>query len=460
MPGRPQVDPVRPFFELRRLYGDGTISEPLIYPISEAPLSTEMGRRGLFGAGLTASGLLALLPGCAVRRGGTTKTPSGPLFPAIPKAHSYAISAVAVPPDGSRIVSASAQGELKDWPYPHGGEAQVQIISNLAKIEAMTFVRGYFISQPRTDSTVIEAWTLPATVPQALMPGHSERVTSVAVPADGGWFASLAGGSEVLVWSSDSLASLGRIPHAGSAIDQIAAPPNGRFLITATRGPGLQAWSMPGGAPMQVFQRESGLRVTALTVTADSRFAVSGDELGNLAMLSLDDGSEYAKVTAHAGIITKILTAPDGRRFISASTDQTVKIWSADTPQAPLGFFRHRYPIRSIAMIPQTDLVVTGDEAGLLVIWSLTTLNIVQYLFDPAVNSRDTISVRYTVSDRDRLVTRTMPCGSPLPTGATCTCNCVAGDRRLPNPAHQPGPCQSVCTCNTVCTCLAVRPPG
>jgi hypothetical protein len=39
-----------------------------------------------------------------------------------------------------------------------------------------------------------------------------------------------------------------------------------------------------------------------------------------------------------------------------------------------------------------------------------------------------------------------LPCGSPLPAGAVCICNCVAG---------QPSgcTCDTVCTCDKVCTC-------
>ncbi len=44
--------------------------------------------------------------------------------------------------------------------------------------------------------------------------------------------------------------------------------------------------------------------------------------------------------------------------------------------------------------------------------------------------------------------TFTMPCGSKIPSGAVCTCNCVATPAR----AH------TYCTCNKVCTCQSVGP--
>jgi hypothetical protein len=41
----------------------------------------------------------------------------------------------------------------------------------------------------------------------------------------------------------------------------------------------------------------------------------------------------------------------------------------------------------------------------------------------------------------------TLPCGSAIPAGAVCTCNCVTV------PASTTCQCDRVCTCNTVCSC-------
>jgi hypothetical protein len=44
----------------------------------------------------------------------------------------------------------------------------------------------------------------------------------------------------------------------------------------------------------------------------------------------------------------------------------------------------------------------------------------------------------------------TLPCGSPIPPGAVCTCNCVPG---APAPSYGT---RTICTCNKVCTCVPV----
>jgi len=44
-------------------------------------------------------------------------------------------------------------------------------------------------------------------------------------------------------------------------------------------------------------------------------------------------------------------------------------------------------------------------------------------------------------------VTYTLPCGSPIPAGAVCVCNCVPG-------TYCP------CVAHTTCTCQSYRPGG
>lgn len=52
--------------------------------------------------------------------------------------------------------------------------------------------------------------------------------------------------------------------------------------------------------------------------------------------------------------------------------------------------------------------------------------------------------INYTINGQ----TYTLPCGSPIPPGAVCVCNCVTV------PALPGCTCDQVCTCDTVCTCV------
>jgi len=49
--------------------------------------------------------------------------------------------------------------------------------------------------------------------------------------------------------------------------------------------------------------------------------------------------------------------------------------------------------------------------------------------------------------------TMTLPCGSAIPSGWVCTCNCVTAPPACSCVGHTACSCDRVCTCDTVCTC-------
>jgi hypothetical protein len=67
------------------------------------------------------------------------------------------------------------------------------------------------------------------------------------------------------------------------------------------------------------------------------------------------------------------------------------------------------------------------------------------------VGSLEVVQVKRTDA-QGREVHSVVSCGSPMPPGAVCTCNCVPGRLSVPKPSSG----GSYCTCNKVCTCMAV----
>lgn len=57
------------------------------------------------------------------------------------------------------------------------------------------------------------------------------------------------------------------------------------------------------------------------------------------------------------------------------------------------------------------------------------------------------------------VTTQTLPCGSPIPPGAICTCNCIPVVSKVTVPetrSYQYCQCVPVCSCNKICTCIPV----
>jgi WD40 repeat protein len=77
--------------------------------------------------------------------------------------------------------------------------------------------------------------------------------------------------------------------------------------------------------------------VTAVSFVGPNR-VVAGNNLGDLLVWDLPDDAKAPapkparRLTGHTNVITRLLPMPDGRRFISASNDHTIRIWDLDAP--------------------------------------------------------------------------------------------------------------------------------
>jgi hypothetical protein len=108
----------------------------------------------------------------------------------------------------------------------------------------------------------------------------------------------------------------------------------------------------------------------------------------------------------------------------------------------------------SVAMVAPAS---TGSYTGK---WSLRaadgtpmmTLSVVIVVAspDPVSPGSDEVKVEVTVGGETR--TYYLPCGSPIPPGAVCVCNCVATCACVGHCA-----CDGHCSCDRVCTCDTVH---
>jgi hypothetical protein len=125
---------------------------------------------------------------------------------------------------------------------------------------------------------------------------------------------------------------------------------------------------------------------------------------------------------------------------------------------------------KAMTITPDCKTLATGDYSGVVTLWDLEKPGFRTFLFDVAVNSSEVKGITYNVYDKvtGQTITYTLPCGSPIPPGAVCTCNCVPGAERayVPPPSRPSrrrgggysggGGGRTICTCNKICTCIPV----
>lgn len=103
--------------------------------------------------------------------------------------------------------------------------------------------------------------------------------------------------------------------------------------------------------------------VRSVSVTSDGRRAVSASSDETLRLWDLESGECLRTLEGHAKEVAGVSVTPDGRRAVSGSMDQTLRVWDLESG-ACVTLFLASAPITSVAISPCAPLVVCGTDSG------------------------------------------------------------------------------------------------
>ena len=103
---------------------------------------------------------------------------------------------------------------------------------------------------------------------------------------------------------------------------------------------------------------------SALFVTFFLAAAVNAREVGKI---------EIVPTMPHTSAITSVAFSPDGRRLLSGSKDNTLKLWDAATGQLIRTFVGHSNAVWSVAFSPDGTRLLSGSADNTLRLWDAAT---------------------------------------------------------------------------------------
>jgi WD40 repeat protein len=103
----------------------------------------------------------------------------------------------------------------------------------------------------------------------------------------------------------------------------------------------------------------------------DGKRAISASRDNTLKIWDTETGSEVRTLTGHTDSVYAVDLAPDGLTAISASRDNTLKIWDTETGSEARTLTGHTDSVNAVDLAPDGKTAISASRDNTLKIWDL-----------------------------------------------------------------------------------------
>jgi cytochrome c len=279
--------------------------------------------------------------------------------------HGGAVTAIAMTPDGKRVLSASFDYSLILWDMA-GSEKLRTLSGHEAPVAALAMFPDGRHAVSGSDDRTIGYWDLETGALLARWGGHEGRVAALAVAPDGGLIVSGGWDATLRLWNPAAGESRALRGH-NSAINAVAIAPGGALMASGDHDGHILLWSFPEGQLLGGIDG-NGFSVNALTFTpAGQLFAASADM--TVRLWDPKAKSEIARYEGQDEPLVSLALSPDGDLVAAGGTRGTMMLWKTADGSFIRARYAHKGPVFALAFAPDGQGLLSGGLDGAIRVW-------------------------------------------------------------------------------------------
>ncbi len=281
--------------------------------------------------------------------------------------HAGRVLAVAITPDGRRVVTGGDDATVRIWDL--GSGAQQGIFSGHAgRVLAVAITPDGRRVVTGGDDATIRIWDLGSGAQQGIVSGHAGRVLALAITPDGRRVVTGGDDATIRIWDLGSGAQQGIVSGRTGRVLALAITPDGRRVVTGGDDATIRVWDLGSGDELPSLIGNIGW-VLALAVTPDGTEVVAGGSDGTAGIWRLDTRTNRARLRGHVGFVLGIAVTPDDEEVITVGGGSSARIWNLRSGEARTSLTGHPNWAWTVAVTPDGKEIVTGSLDGVR-IWN------------------------------------------------------------------------------------------
>jgi cytochrome c len=275
--------------------------------------------------------------------------------------HGGPVRALAISPDGKRVVSGSFDTSAILWSLATESADQVLRFHSDA-VNAVAFLPDGRIATAGADAR-IAIWSAGRQQPDQVLEGHGAPIAGLAVSPDGSTLASASWDSTVRLWPLRSGATRVLQGHTQN-VNGVAFTPDGSSVVSVGYDLTVRIWPLKAATP-EIITLPSPLNAVA---AAPDRDIVTAGADGWVRLIS-PGAKPNGAIQAAAAPIVALAVSSDGALIAAAAIDGTVSIIDrkARLVTRTLGAGSR---VWSLAFLPRGSTLLTGGADGVIRQWN------------------------------------------------------------------------------------------
>jgi WD40 repeat protein len=285
----------------------------------------------------------------------------------IPERDMKAATSAAFSPDGTRIVTASADGVARLWEAPTGKLIASFIAYDKAIYSARFSPDGSRIITGASDQAA-HIWDVATGNEIMKLGGHDGFVTAASFSADGKRIVTASGDNTARVWDAQSGKQILLLEGHDSYVEDAAFNRDGTRIVTASSDGTAIVWDTATGKKVTKFDKHTSHVMSARFNPKGDR-VVTGSDDGTVRIWDAASGEEIKVITGHGGFTVSANFNRDGTAVITAAVDGSAHIWDVDSGIEIQTLAGHKGPLTSAAFNADDSQAVTAGEDNTIRIW-------------------------------------------------------------------------------------------
>ena len=285
------------------------------------------------------------------------------------------ITSVSFSPDGTKILTSSDDTNARIWDASTGRLLRILVAINTLN-DAAFGTDGTKVVTASEDGTAV-VWDAASGSPILTLrePGRAPALSAAFSP-DGTEVVTASSDGTARIWSTITGAQLIVVSEpGGAAINDAAFSADGTEVVTASSDGTARIWSTATGGQLMLLGTPSGSDLTSASFSPDGGEVVTAGSGRTATIWNTSDGEQLTSLEEPGGgRINRAAFAPGSTEVVTASTDGTVRVWDAFPRQLirvmaePGGA-----PLNDASVNSAGTELVTASSDGTARVWDIAT---------------------------------------------------------------------------------------